>query len=230
MRGHAVALVVLEAVAGIEQSQACHQPVARDLGNNGGRGDRGEDSVAAYHGLAVAADLDAVAAVDEHELRPDRQACDGARERPQRCPQNVVAIDAPWRRDGNRYLGAGTNLSVQLLARFGVELFRIIEPARHALGVEHDRGGNDRTGKRSPARFVAARDRPHPAFDCGALAAEGRADDLFAERQTYNANFLGASGNCARGYRAAHGAMVRAVGFKSTGPRFLLWRMGKRSM
>ena len=39
-------------------------------------------SIAADHGFAVAAGIDAVAAIDEHELRLDRQACDGARERP----------------------------------------------------------------------------------------------------------------------------------------------------
>src|SRR5262249_53448849 len=82
MLGHAVTLVLLETVAGIEQSQPRHEPIARDLGHDRGSGDRGQDRIAADHGFAVAAGIDAVAAIDEHELRLDRQACDGARERP----------------------------------------------------------------------------------------------------------------------------------------------------
>src|SRR5262249_36066013 len=39
MLGHAVALVMLEAVAGIEQAQPRHEPVARDFGDDGGGGD-----------------------------------------------------------------------------------------------------------------------------------------------------------------------------------------------
>src|SRR5215470_9147275 len=110
-----------------------------------------------------------------------------ARERPQRRPQDVVAVDAPRRRERNRDLRARTNLGVQLLARLRIELLGIVESARHALGVEHDRGSHDRAGDRAPARFVAASDRPDAAFDRGALAAKGRADVLLAERQAHDA-------------------------------------------
>ena len=46
--------------------------------------DRGDQAVAADHRLAVAAGVDAVAAVDKDEARPDRQRGDGAAQRPQR--------------------------------------------------------------------------------------------------------------------------------------------------
>src|SRR5262245_11776122 len=216
MLGHAVALVMLEAVAGIEQTQPRHEPVARDFGDDGGGSDRGHDGVAADHGLAVAAGIDAVAAVNEHELGLDRQARDRARERPQRRPQDVVAVDAPRRREGNRDLGAGTNPGVQLFARLGIELLGIIQAAWHAIGVELDRGSDDRTGERAPARLVAAGDRPDAAFDRGALAAKGRADVLLAERQAHDADACGAGGDGAGGWRATHGEMVRAAAPKST--------------
>ena len=120
-------------------------------------------------------------------LRLDRQRRDGARERPQRRPQDVVAVDARGRREGDRDLGVGANPGVELFARLGIELLGIVEPARHALGIENDRRGDDRTGKRSPARLVAARDRPDAALDRRALAAEGRTDVLLAERQARHA-------------------------------------------
>src|SRR5262249_7878631 len=138
------------------------------------------------------------------------------RERPQRRPQDVVAVDAPRRREGNRDLGAGTNPGVQLFARLGIELLGIIESARHALGVEHDRSSHYRAGERAPARLVAAGDRPDAALDSGALAAKGRADVLFAERQAHDADGCGAGGYGASGCRATHGAMVRVAPSKST--------------
>src|SRR5436189_3149828 len=96
---------------------------------------------------------------------------------------------------------------MKLFARLRIELLRIVEPTRHALGVEDHRGGHHRTGKRSPPRLVATRHRPDAALERRALAAEGRTDVLLAERQ---AN--GADGGCG----ATHGAMVRAGGRKST--------------
>src|SRR5207248_5173338 len=224
--GHAVALVVLETVAGIEQPQSRHEPVTRDLGHDRGGRDRGEDRITADHGLAVASSVAAVTAVNEHELRPHRQACDGTCERPKRGPQNVVPVDPPRRRDGHRHLRAGANLGVQLLARLWIELLGIIKPARYAFGVEHDGGGDYRTGERSPARFVAARDRPHAALDRRAFAPKGRADLRFAQRQTHGTDLLGMSGDCARGGRAIHGAMVRAAAGKSTAAASALWRTG----
>jgi hypothetical protein len=53
-------------------------------------------------------------------------------------------------------------------------------------------GGDDRAGERTPARLVAAGDRPHAAFHRGALAAEGRADVRLSERQPHHADGCGA--------------------------------------
>ena len=82
MLGYAVALVALEAVTGIEHSQSGHQPVARDLGDDRGGGYRGDDGVAADHGLAVAGGIDAIATIHEHQLRLHRQRRDRACQRP----------------------------------------------------------------------------------------------------------------------------------------------------
>jgi len=97
-------------------------------------------------------------------------------------------VDARRRRERHRDLGAAANLGIQLLAGLGIELFGIIEAARHALGIENDRGRDDRPGERPPAGLVAARDRPDAALERGALAAEGRTDVLLAERKTHDVN------------------------------------------
>lgn len=135
-------------------------------------------------------------------------------------------------RKRHRDLGTGANLGVELFTGLGIELLGIVEPARHALGVENDRGGDDRTGKRPPARLVAAGDRPHPALYRRALATEGRTDVLLAERQ---ANGLGGSatgcfptGLLPTGLLTTHGAMVRAAGAKSTVSRFGHVKDGER--
>ena len=69
MLGHAVAHVALKAVAGMGGAEAGHQAVARHLGDDRGGGDRGHEAVAADHRLAIAAGIDAVAAVDKDKAR-----------------------------------------------------------------------------------------------------------------------------------------------------------------
>ena len=153
MLRHAVAHVALEAVARMRGAEPLHQPVARDLGDDRGRRDREHQRVAGDHRLAVAAAVDLVAAVDEHELRPHRQRLHRARQRPQRGAQDVVAVDARGRAEGDRDLGAGADLLVELLALLAVELLGIVEPARNAL---RDRGSR----RRRPPDRRAARARP----------------------------------------------------------------------
>ena len=67
MFGHAIAHVPFEAIAGMGGPEAGHQPVARHLGDDRCRRDRGDEPVAADHGLAVATGIDAIAAIDEDQ-------------------------------------------------------------------------------------------------------------------------------------------------------------------
>ncbi len=134
-----------------------------------------------------------------------RQRRHRARQRPQRGAQDVVAVDARRRREGHRHLGAGADLCVELLALLAVELLGIVEPARNAVGIEDHGGGDHRTGQRPPARLVAARDRPDAALQRRALAAEGRADGLLAQRQAGDLMAVAAT----------HAAMVRGTAAKS---------------
>src|SRR6478735_8781282 len=112
--------------------------------------------------------------------------------------------------------GAGANPGIELLSRLRIQLFRVIEAARHALGIENDRRRDNRTGKRPPACLVATRNRPDAAFECRPLATKGRAHVLLAERQAHDADGLCATRCCATVCDPTHGAMVRAAGDKST--------------
>jgi hypothetical protein len=69
MLRHAVAHMPLEAITGMRRAETRHQPVARYLGNNLSRGDRRNKTVAADHGLAVAASIDPITAIDKHQSR-----------------------------------------------------------------------------------------------------------------------------------------------------------------
>jgi hypothetical protein len=84
------------------------------------------------------------------------------------------------------------------------QLFRVGEAARHVIGIEDDGGGNDRAGKRPPARFVAAGNRPHPALERGALAAERR-PRLFLAKWQARGLFLFARGSITSVFAATHG-------------------------
>ena len=163
MLGHAVAHVALEAVAGMREAEPRHQPVARDLGDDRGRRDRGHQRVARRSPPRNRSR----SRCGRCRRRTRAAASTGsalhrARQRPQRGAQDVVAVDARGRAERDRDLRAGADLLVELLALLGVELLGIVEPARDALGIENDGGGDHRAGERSPARLVAAGDRPDP--------------------------------------------------------------------
>ena len=96
----------------------------------------------------------------------------------------------------------------------GIELLEIVEAARNASGVENDRRSNHRAGERPPARFVASGDRPHAALERGALAAKGRTDVIFCQRQSRRGTRT-TDRYFAIGCFATHDAMVPATPAKS---------------
>ncbi len=220
---HAVAHVALEAVARMREAHPHHQPVAGDLGDDRGRRDRRHQRIAGDHRLAVAAAVDTVAAVDEHELGPDRQRPHRASERPQRCAQDIVAVDPVGRAERHGNLGGGADFRVELLALLVIELLGIIEPARDAVRIEDDGGGHHRARERTAAGLVAARHRPDALRQRAALAAERRAEDFLHQRQTLDVfrRFGGGGPNsCARSCALTPSSqMVRSSTQESTGTK-----------
>ena len=167
----------------MREGKSSHEPVARDLGDDRGGGDGGDDGIAADDGLAVAADVDPIPAVDENQSGPHRQRLDGAGERPQRGAQNVVTIDARRRCDRDGDLGAGADFRVKTLPRRRIKLLGIIEAARDALGIEDDGRSHHRSGEWPPSRLIAAGDRPYAALQRRPLAAKTRAERSLPQRQ-----------------------------------------------
>ena len=95
MLRHAVAHMALEAVAGMRGADLASSARSRvTLATMEAAAIDEHERVAADHGLAIAWHIDAVAAIDEDEPRPDRQRRDRARQRPERGLQDIVAVDA----------------------------------------------------------------------------------------------------------------------------------------
>ena len=183
MLRHAVAHVALEAVARMGGAEPDHQPVARHLGDDRGGGDRQHQRIA-----AITASQSQPTAMRSRPSTNTRrgftgQRLDGARQRPQRGPQDVVAVDARGRAEGDRDLGAGADFQIELFAILEGELLGIVEPLRDAVGIEDHGGGHHRPGERAAPGLVAAGDRHHAPPHGGALAPKGRADDRLIERQ-----------------------------------------------
>src|SRR6266545_1107699 len=210
MLRHGVTHVALEAIARMNQCEARHQPVARYLGNDRCRRDRGHNGVATDNCLTVAATVDTVTTIDEDELRAHRQCYHGPRQRPQRGAQDVVAVDPRRWRHRDRNFGASADLGIELLARVPVELLGIVEAARHASWNKNDGGSYDRACQRPTSGLVAACDRPGATLERGALAAERRPGLFLPERQADRA----CDGWACDGI-ATHAMMVRSARRKS---------------
>ena len=153
MLRHGIALVGLETVARAILRQRAHQPVARHLGDDRGRRDRQDQPVAADHGVAVAGDIEPVAAVDEHMLRRFRQRLHRARQRPQRGAQDIVAIDPRRRAEGDRERRGGADFLEQFLAALGGQPLGIVDALRESAWGRAPR-------RRPPPGPPAGRGRP----------------------------------------------------------------------
>ena len=143
----------------------------------------------------------------------DRQRGDRARQRPQRRAQDIVAIDAPRRRHGDRDLRAGADAFVEHLAPLRREPLRIVKAAGNIVGIENDGSGDDRSGERTAPGFVASGDRPHAAFERRA-ARGGTSGGEPPRRAADAAPASRLSDSCAHDDHAAARSATRAAGTK----------------
>ncbi len=127
-------------------------------------------AIAADHRLAIAGRVQAVAAVDKDMFRHFGKRMHRPRQRPQRCAEDIVAIDPRRRREGDRDQRGGADFLEQHFAALARQPLGIVEPFRNPLRIENHGRRHDRPGQRpAPAssqpatgqtpRFNSARSR-----------------------------------------------------------------------
>jgi len=159
----------LPTITRVTGCQTAHDPIARDLGNDRGRGDREAERVALDHGLHGAGNRRCNSSVDERGIRAYRQHRHGARHRQQSRTQDVKAVYFGHARRADPDTG-GTAIGAspeRLIADFTLlpgQHLRIIKLAaqhfRKAAGLEDHRSGHHRPGERPASGLVDAAHQP----------------------------------------------------------------------
>ncbi|VTZ52137.1 hypothetical protein MPC4_70024 [Methylocella tundrae] len=162
MGGRRIAGVPAEAVDGVDGAEPAHQPVARDLGDDGGGGDGENGAVALDDRLGLAAKpRREVVAVDQHIAR---RACESRQSPAHGAERRLTDIDrvdlrgaGKADRDRERARHDRFIEAFPLLRR---QKLRIIEAARKIVRIKDHRRRRDRAGQWPAPRLVNARDRP----------------------------------------------------------------------
>ena len=157
----AVAFVLAEAILGKARTEVAHNRVAGDLGNHTGGGDAETEAIAIDNCGLRKRKGENGQAVDEHMIGPQAQGCEGDAHRLVRRAQDIDRIDLNRidNSDRPRNRVVPDQLVIDLLASLGEKLLGIVQPAMPKFFGENDRGRYDRTGQRTPARFIDAGDR-----------------------------------------------------------------------
>jgi hypothetical protein len=166
--------VAIEAIVGIVAGELCHDGVARHFGDDGGCGNGEALGVALHDGADRAIELRRFVAVDEGELGPAAEGCDGLRHGPQRGLQDVLAVDAIDVRDPDADLRRGENVLVDGPTRLPVQGLAVGDTVREAERVEHH-GGRDHWPRQRPTtRLIDASDGPAVQLEFHRLQLESR--------------------------------------------------------
>ena len=169
-----VAFVVREAVVGIELVPFVEEPVARDLREDGSRGDRYGARVAFDERALLDQQIEAHR-VDQEIVGRERELRDGLGHRLAAGLIDVPGVDAA--RIGLRDSPCErmfTNAACEGFAALGRELLRVIQADNAASGIEDDSGGDNGAEERTAARFIESGDAPPAALARFAFVA-GRA-------------------------------------------------------
>ncbi len=189
MLGRLVALVIAQAVFGIEVVPLAHHLVAIDLGDDGG----GRDGVAALVPLnerLLGKGKVEGNGVDQHEIGGGIELLDGGLHGEARSLVDVDAVDSGGI-DGGDGPGDGAfaNALGEHFAAIRIDLLAVVEPANGSVGRKNDRACHDCAEQRAAADFVGAGDEretaraqfpfeislalPARAFDCDSVVRRG---------------------------------------------------------
>jgi len=159
----------LPAIARIPGCQPVHDPIARDLCNNGGGGNREAERVSFDNGLHRAGNRWSNSAVDESGVGAHPEHGHSAGHREQSRAQDVEAVYFACARrtdPDTRGSASGTppERVVASLPLLSGQRLRIIEPLtqqfREPAGLENHRGGDHRPGQRPTSGLIDTAHQP----------------------------------------------------------------------
>ena len=164
MPNRPVAFVRFEGVLGSQPMIKPHEAIAGHLRHNGGAGDDATDRIPMDDGPAWHLDVWRGGAIDQDQLRLDREVADGASHRQQSGLQDVVLIDFLCAGQPDPDVGLTEDDLEGALPLAGRELFGIIDANGKACAAQHHRGGDHRSRPRPSPGLIHARDEAKP---CG---------------------------------------------------------------
>ena len=173
--GSGVALVAREAVLRVDNVPLLHASVAMGFGEDGCGGDGNATRVAFDERLLLDENIE-LHGVDEQIIRLNRELLKSG-------GHGLTAglIDVPGVDTLGIDFGDGPSKGVlpdtrsELRTAIRSKFFRIVEPNNAALGVENDRGGDDRAEERAAAGLIETGDA-HPAELSRRSLETGRAE------------------------------------------------------
>ena len=160
MQFGAVALVLAEAILGKLRAEVTHHPVARDLGDDTGRGDRKADAIAIDDGGLGQGKGNDGQAVDQNVLWWIGQGFERDPHGPVGGAQDIDSIDLKMvdHANGPDNFGVTDQLIVNLLAQFGRELFGVLQFSMPKLLRQNRDRRHHRPGQRPASGLIDSSD------------------------------------------------------------------------
>jgi hypothetical protein len=154
MVGRRIAAIRLPSIAGIRPRMLGHHPVAGDLGDDRGRGDRAALGVPVDDGFRRALPARAGVSVDEHPggLLAERFDGPGHRQHPR--PVDVDRIDLFDAGNADSPPGRLHDAGVERLPFLDRQVLRIVDSVRKLVAVQNYRAGDHRPGERGAAGLI----------------------------------------------------------------------------
>ena len=164
-------------IARINRIELGHGPIARHLGQDGGRRDRRNGGVPSDHGTHRAMQRRGLVAIHQHQFRINRQRLDRATHGQQRCLKNIQTVDFldPRRaqRPGQRLR---PDLERQYLPACRGKRLGIRQTLDRLCRIQNDRCRDHRASQRAASGFVHA-GNPHGVRGTEAIFVHGERRD-----------------------------------------------------
>jgi hypothetical protein len=150
-----ISLMAGEIVEGIALVIFPHQPVPRDLGHDGGRGNTQTAGVPFFDCLLGDIEGDAIDAVDEEKIGERIEHHDRRLHGVQGGLQDIIFLDLPGAHDPHPPTdGAGGNDLIESLSLSGGQELGVTNAGYLVPGLHDDRAGHHGAGQRASPRLV----------------------------------------------------------------------------